>query len=43
MPLRKKVLVLSIICSTSKNEDKKIFIEKESIEVLEFLGLIENI
>ena len=35
--------VLPIICSKCKNEDEKIFKEKESIEVLRILGLIENI
>ena len=29
IPLRKKTLVLSIICSKCKNEDKKLFKEKE--------------
>ena len=29
-----KTLVLSIICSKCKNEDEKIFTEKESIEIL---------
>ena len=36
-------LVLSIICSKCKNEDKKLFKEKESIEILKILGLIENV
>ena len=34
-----KTLVLSIICSKCKNEDEKLFIEKESIEILIILGL----
>ena len=38
-----KTLVLSIICSKSKNEDEKIFKEEESIEILKMLGLMENI
>ena len=39
----KKTLVLFIICSECKNEDEKLFKEEESIEILEILGLIENI
>ena len=38
-----KTLVLSIICSKCKNEDEKIFKEKESIEILTVLRLTENI
>ena len=38
-----KTFVLSIICSKCKNEDEKIFKEEGSIEILKFLGLIENI
>ena len=38
-----KTLVLSIICSKCENEDKKVFEEGESIEILKFLGLIENV
>ena len=38
-----KTLALSFISSKCKNEDEKIFNEKESIEVLKILGLIENI
>ena len=41
--LLEKTLVLSIICSKSKNEDGKLFKEEESIEILKLLGLIENI
>ena len=41
--LLEKALVLSIICSKRKNEDEKIFKEEDSIEILEILGLIENI
>ena len=37
------MLVLSIIYSKCKTEDEKIFKEKESIETLKILGLIENI
>ena len=38
-----KKLVLSIIHSKCTNEDEKIFIEEESIEILNILGLIEII
>ena len=38
-----KTLVVSIICSKCKNEDEKLFQEKESTEILKILGLIENI
>ena len=38
-----KTFVLSIICSKCKNEDERIFKEEGSIEILKFLGLIENI
>ena len=38
-----KTLVLSVICSRCENENKKIFKEKKSIEILTILGLIENI
>ena len=38
-----KALVLSIICSKCKNEDEKIFKQKESIEILKVIGWIENI
>ena len=41
--LLEKTLVLSIIWSKHKNEDEKIFKEKESIDVLKILGLIQNI
>ena len=41
--LLEKTLVLSIICSNCKNEDEKIFKEKESIEILKSFGLINNI
>ena len=34
--------ILSIICSKCKNEDEKILIEEDSIEILEFVALIEN-
>ena len=36
-------LVLSVICSKYKNEDKKIFKEEKSVEILKILGLTENI
>ena len=39
----KKTLVLPIICTKCKNEEEKIFKEEESIEILKFLGIIENI
>ena len=41
--LLEKTLVLSIICSKSKNENEKLFKEEEAIEILKVLGLIENI
>ena len=41
--LLEKTLVLSIICSKCKNEDERIFKEKESSEILKVLGLINNI
>ena len=41
--LLEKTLVLSIICSKSKNENEKLFKEEEPIEILKILGLIENI
>ena len=41
--LLEKTLVLSITCNNRKNENKKIFQEEESIEILEILGLINNI
>ena len=41
--LLEKTLLLSIICSKCKNEDKKLSKEEESIEILKILGLIENI
>ena len=37
-----KTLAFSIICSKCNNEDEKIFIDKESIEILNILGLMEN-
>ena len=36
----KKTLVLSIISNKCKNEDEKIFKEKESIQILKILDLI---
>ena len=41
--LLEKTLALSITCSKCKDEDKKLFKEDESIEILTILGLIENI
>ena len=41
--LLEKTLVVSSICKKCKNEDEKLFKEKESIEILKVLGLIENI
>ena len=41
--LLEKTLVLSIICSKCENEDEKIFKEEESIEILKFFGLVNNI
>ena len=41
--LLEKTLALYIICSKCKNEDKKLFQEEESIEVLKVLRLIEKI
>ena len=38
-----KTLALCIICSKCKNEDEKIFEEKESIEMLKILSLFKNI
>ena len=38
-----KTVVLSIVSNKCKNEDKKMFKEEESIEVLYILGLIKNI
>ena len=38
----KKTLVLSIICSKCKNEDKKVFKEEEWITILKILDLIDN-
>ena len=41
--LLEKIFALSVICSKWKNEDEKIFEEKDSIEILTVLGLNENI
>ena len=41
--LLEKKLVLSISCSQCKKEDKNLFKEEEYIEILQILGLIENI
>ena len=38
-----KTLVLSIICCKYKNEDKKIFNEGKSTEILKIHVLVENI
>ena len=39
----KKTLVFSIICSKCENEDKKIFKEEKSIEILKIIFSIKNI
>ena len=39
----KRSYLLAIICIKSKNEDKKLFKEEESIEILKILASIENI
>ena len=41
--LLEKTFVVSSICKKCKNEDEKLFKEKESIEILKVFGLIENI
>ena len=41
--LLQKTLVLSIICNKCKNEDEKIFLEKDSTEILKLFGLIEKV
>ena len=41
--LLEKALALCIICSKCKNEDEKIFKEKESIAILKIPDLIKNI
>ena len=41
--ISEKILIISIICSKQKNGDEKTFKEKESIEILKIVGLIENI
>ena len=41
--LLEKTLVLSIICSKSKNENEKIVKKEESIEILKILVLINKI
>ena len=41
--LLEKKLILSISCSQCKKEDKNLFKEEEYIEILQILGLIENI
>ena len=41
--LLEKTLFLSITCIKCKSEDKKLFKEEESIEILKILCLIENI
>ena len=40
--LRKKTLALFIISSKCKNEDEKLIMKEESIEVLKMVGLIES-
>ena len=39
----KRSYLLAIICIKSKNEDKKLFKEEESTEILKILASIENI
>ena len=39
----RKTVIISIICSKCKNEDEKIFKEKESIVILKIPDLIKNI
>ena len=41
--LLQKTLILSIICNKCKNEDEKIFQEKDSTEILKLFGLIEKV
>ena len=41
--LFEKTFALPVICNKWKNEDEKIFKEKDSIEILTVLGLNENI
>ena len=41
--LVEKILILSIMCSKWKKEDKKLFGEEESIEIFKKLALIGNI
>ena len=41
--LLEKTLVVSIICSKCENEDKKLFKEEKSIEILKIIILIKNI
>ena len=41
--LVEKTFVLCIIYSECKNEDKKLFKEEKSIEIVKILGLIKNI
>ena len=38
-----ETLFLSIICSKCGNDNEKIFIEEESIDILKMFGLIKNI
>ena len=40
--LRKKTLALFIISIKCKNEDEKLIMKEESIEVLKMVGLIES-
>ena len=41
--LLEKTLLLSIICSKCKNEDKKLFKDEKSIKTLKIFGLLEKI
>ena len=38
-----KTLLLSSICKKCRREDEQIFMEEESIKILQILGLITNI
>ena len=39
----KKALAVSVVCSKCKNKHEIIFKKEKSIEILKYLGLIENI
>ena len=38
-----KTLLLSSICNNCKSADEKIFMEQESIEIIQIIGFINNI